>query len=1223
MATELAKAYVQIIPSAEGITGKLGEVMNGEASSAGASSGESLAKSLGATFKKAFVALGLGKVISDVIGNTSEFETGMAKVKTLFSGTAEEFNQLQEDILGLSSSYGISVQELTEAAYSAESAGVAQEDLLYMLEHSAELAKAGFTDLDTALSATAKTMNAYGEAAGTAEDVQKVLIQTQNLGITTVGELGASLANVTPTAAAMGVSFDQVGAALALMTAKGTPTAQATTQLRSAMVELGKEGTKGAKALEAAAKGTEFAGMSFKEMMANGADLGDVMGMLQAYADKTGVSMVDLFSSVEAGNAAMSIASDVETFTKDLAAMGTEADVVGEGYTTMASTFGESMNKMKNSFSNLGIALSTGVDIGPALDTLIASLTEVLSSAGTMIFNMVKGIFDNLPLIFDSLLDLGSDLLTKLTEIDWASLGTTIITAIGNFLPDFITKGGEIVSNLIGGITENAPTILSTIAGAMGDVIAKIGEALPDLLTKGSEITKNLLSGLNENAPGISEAIGTILTSISTAITEAFPSISEGISNIVSAFEPLVSDITTSFENVVSTITTAITDITTALAPYIPAITEMVTNTTAQLPSIIESFNSIVSTITTAITDIVAAIAPYIPDITQMVTETTKQLPNIISAFNDIVSTISGAITSIVEAIAPYIPDITNMVETTVSKLPEIITAFQGVVDSIGPIIDSIGEVIGKIGTAVTEIVNSLGTNIASIVDSFSGLLTSLEGPINSVASLIESIGTAIGTVIDAVGNCVSSINESFSKVLDSLKGVIDSIGEGAVKAGEGFSTLADAIIKLVNQTGFFDLAATLTKVAGAVGDIAKTGKDAGDAYTNLEKLVGTLSSLAESDFGTMNTMLDELCDNLYVITLYTPTLKDTKKFMEDLGKVKLSDLNKELETANTKVDTLKSTVETGFEKIKTTISEKMKSATESIKTMMTDSKNEFDKFDWKGIGTSLTNKIRDGINEAKSNVLAAFTQIRTDVKSDFDKFDFKSLGTKAVNSIRDGISGAASNVTSAMSTIVTDTAKKITDHAWKTDGENMATAIKDGINGKAGEVTSAMSDAASDAKNQFSDVNWEEIGENSCKGIAQGIKDNAYRINDEMKAAAKAAVQSAKDELKIESPSKVMRDQIGRWIPEGIAAGIAKYSGSIDRAMEDIAVNLSGTNLESSLMAQNRGLSFGMRGGTSAAVGGFNQNITINSPEALTPSEVARQTRIQTQNLVLAMRGA
>ena len=61
-----------------------------------------------------------------------------------------------------------------------------------MLEGSTKLAKAGFTDIDTALSATAKTLNAYGLETTEAERIQGILIQTQNKGITTVGELGAT-----------------------------------------------------------------------------------------------------------------------------------------------------------------------------------------------------------------------------------------------------------------------------------------------------------------------------------------------------------------------------------------------------------------------------------------------------------------------------------------------------------------------------------------------------------------------------------------------------------------------------------------------------------------------------------------------------------------------------------------------------------------------------------------------------------------------------------------------------------------------------------------------------------------------------------------------------------------------------------------------------------------------------------------------------------------------
>ena len=178
----------------------------------------------------------------------TEFEAAMAKASTLYTGTDAEFEKLSCDILKLSSNTGLAASSLAEAAYSAESASVPAEQLGAMLEHSSKLAAAGFTDVDTALSATAKTMNAYGmEGEEAMEKVQKVLMQTQNLGITTVGELGHSLASVTPTAAAFGVSFEQVGAALSVMTAQGVSTAEATTKLKSLFSELGKSGTTAAK----------------------------------------------------------------------------------------------------------------------------------------------------------------------------------------------------------------------------------------------------------------------------------------------------------------------------------------------------------------------------------------------------------------------------------------------------------------------------------------------------------------------------------------------------------------------------------------------------------------------------------------------------------------------------------------------------------------------------------------------------------------------------------------------------------------------------------------------------------------------------------------------------------------------------------------------------------------------------------------------------------------
>lgn len=442
--TEIAKAYVQIVPSAQGISGKIQEALDPEARSAGQSAGQTIGEQIGSFATKAIAALGIGKMISDSITNGMDFETSMAKASTLFSGTDAELQQLQNDIVSISSATGVAASELAEAAYSAESASVPMGNLGGMIESSAKLATAGFTDIDTALSATAKTMNAYGmmsedaaETQANMEKVQRILIQTQNKGITTVGELGASLAQVTPTAAAFGVSFENVGAALAGMTAQGTPTAQATTQLNSLIAELGKEGTTASKNLLKAADGSKYAGMSFSEMMENGADLNDVLGMMQSLADENNLAMVDMFSSIEAGKAAMSITNS--DWVGNMESMATQADVVTNAYSTMADTTGFKLEQMKTTLKNLGIS---------AFSEFAGPLSNALQGVSTILTN-IKPALDILWSAFQS-------------------LGSTIAGIVGDLFGfDENMSAAEVLSNALSTVIETLAGMIQILADNM------------------------------------------------------------------------------------------------------------------------------------------------------------------------------------------------------------------------------------------------------------------------------------------------------------------------------------------------------------------------------------------------------------------------------------------------------------------------------------------------------------------------------------------------------------------------------------------------------------------------------------------------------------------------------------------------------------------------------------------------------------------------------------
>lgn len=456
----------------------------------------------------------LGK---EALSSGMSFETSMAKVSTLFTGTNEDFGKLSDTVLGLSSAAGLASSGLAEAAYSALSASVPAEDLGFTLEKSARLAAAGFTDVDTALTATAKTMNAYGMTGEDALDrVQKALIQTQNLGITTVGELGASLAQVTPTAAAFGVSFEQVGASLATMTAQGTPTAQATTQLNSLIAELGKNGTIAAKNLEKAAAGSKYAGMTFHEMMDAGATLDEVLGMMQASAAASGISMVDMFGSIEAGKAAMSIfAQEGETFHNNLQQMGTDADVVGDAYAKVSDTLEFKTRQIGTSMVNIATSLYS-MAAGP--------LAGAAGAAARALQAFQQGFNENgLAGVGDALLSMMQNAAETLESFDWENAANSIVEKITGFIDGdgadrFVETATRIVTTLVQGIGKALPKLLPAIVKLVAYMVTALVKQIPKLLQAGINLDKGIISGLIKAIPSVGQAV----LDIGRAILDAF-----------------------------------------------------------------------------------------------------------------------------------------------------------------------------------------------------------------------------------------------------------------------------------------------------------------------------------------------------------------------------------------------------------------------------------------------------------------------------------------------------------------------------------------------------------------------------------------------------------------------------------------------------------------------------------------------------------------------------
>lgn len=289
-----------------------------------------------------------------------EFETAMAKVGTIADESQKPLGDMRNEILALSSETGKSVGELAEATYQAISASVATESAVDFVGTANKLAVGGFSDTTTAVDILTTAINAYGMSADDASKISDVLITTQNLGKTSVAQLGASMGMVIPLAAAYNMNLEDLAASYALLTANGTQTAQATTYVKAALNELGSTSSVVGSTLK------KQTGKTFAELMAEGNSLGDVLQVLADSVDGDTTAFNNMWSSSEAGVGMLSILnSGTSKYNSLVQAMEGSTGAATTAFEKMSETGEFAQRRFQNATENLKIAI--GDELAPEL----------------------------------------------------------------------------------------------------------------------------------------------------------------------------------------------------------------------------------------------------------------------------------------------------------------------------------------------------------------------------------------------------------------------------------------------------------------------------------------------------------------------------------------------------------------------------------------------------------------------------------------------------------------------------------------------------------------------------------------------------------------------------------------------------------------------------------------------------------------------------------------
>lgn len=184
-------------------------------------------------FTAAVAAVGKGVAIF------RESERALIEVATISDDVAASLVDVGDEVDRLARRFGKADTEIAQGLYQTISAGVEDvTEAIGVLDVAVGTSIAGLADTSSTVDLLTGTINAFGKQTGDAAEIADAYFTAVRRGKTTIGELGASMANVTPTAAALGVSFEETLAAVTSITLSGTPTAQAVTQVAAAMNSL-------------------------------------------------------------------------------------------------------------------------------------------------------------------------------------------------------------------------------------------------------------------------------------------------------------------------------------------------------------------------------------------------------------------------------------------------------------------------------------------------------------------------------------------------------------------------------------------------------------------------------------------------------------------------------------------------------------------------------------------------------------------------------------------------------------------------------------------------------------------------------------------------------------------------------------------------------------------------------------------------------------------------
>lgn len=1071
-------------------------------------------KATGAILAGTATAIGAIGAASVKVG--SDFEASMSKVAAISGATGDDLKALTDKAKEMGATTKFSASESADALQYMAMAGWKTEDMLNGLEGIMNLAAASGEDLATTSDIVTDALTAFGLSAEDSTHFADVLAQASSKANTNVGMMGETFKYVAPVAGALGYTAEDTALAIGLMANSGIKASQAGTSLRSIMSRMAKP----TKEVQGA---MDKLGVSLTDSNGNMKSLNEVMGDLRnGFAGLSEAEAAEMAAALGGQEAMSGLLAIVNASDDDFDKLSDAIYSCDGAAKRMADTMNDNLQGqitiLKSGLEGLGISLYENME---------APLKEVVKEAQNMV-QQLQDAFNNGGL--DEVVSTVGDIFAQIVEkaasaapdlIDVASdMIQSFLTGINNNLPEIASAGVDIVTSLGSALIENTGLLWSTGVALLAEVLSGLADNMPQLVESAKDALSQFGSALVEYAPSIGESAAKIVSYLASAVIENLPQIIEVGKQIVQGF---IAGIEQEFPGLGAFLSGLFDGFASTLAPIAQTVVDALSNIFSALdgadPETMEALGKAIGTIAASIAALKVA---------SEVVGGVKNLLSVLGGFRKTAGNVIGIVPKVVEGFQLLSGGAGTFSEVLALEFPKLAGIITKVTGSFGTLASTISGVFTKIGAVVGPAISKIASLISSI------------GP------TIAGIGAVIGGAVMAVTNFFGMLKDGFSWVKEALMVIGIAIAAvGAVILG------APALVAAV-VAGIVAAVATLvvvikdhwTQIVDFFKGIPdKIGEVVDSIVAWFQELPGRISTWLTNTITAISEWGSELYTN--ITTFVSEAISAVGDWFAQLPYKIGYALGTAIGTIIQWGINVKDWVTTELPKIIQSVVDWFAQLPGRIWTWLVGVVNNI--IAW---GQNMYTTITTAATNAVNSVINWFSQLPG------------RIWTWLVNTVNNVIQWGQ-NLYSTMTTAATNAINSVTSWFQQLPGKiwtwlvNTVTKVGQwaiDLKNKGVEAAQSLVNAVIDGVSSLPGK-MKEVGVNIVNGVWSGICSAKDKFVSDVKSFFSGIVDGVKDALDINSPSRVMKKEVGRWIPPGVGEGIEEEMPELyDQTDEEMA---------------------------------------------------------------------